>query len=72
MAHSRFWGIRNEAHIPALAFTAHTDKKKLKKIFDAGFDARLSKPLHANKMIVSILSLVGREKFVTRPASTEV
>lgn len=51
----------NQKYIPVVALTAHTDEMELKKISDAGFDARLSKPVRANKMISSIRSLINRD-----------
>lgn len=47
-------------HIPVVALTAHTDEKVLKKISEAGFDVRLSKPVQADILISSILPLVDR------------
>lgn len=52
----------NKSHpISVAALTAFTDEKALKKISDAGFDARFSKPVHADELIFSVRNLVGTD-----------
>ncbi len=47
--------------IPVAALTGHTDKNALRKISEAGFDVRLSKPIEPEKLVSSIRHLVNRD-----------
>ncbi|MGZ3743110.1 MAG: response regulator [Pseudobdellovibrionaceae bacterium] len=49
----------DRTHLPVIAHTGHTDEKELKKISEAGFDARFSKPVVADKLISSIRQIVS-------------
>ncbi|MGE3759723.1 MAG: PAS domain S-box protein [Pseudobdellovibrionaceae bacterium] len=54
---------KNDPHpTPVVALTAYTDKESLKKISEAGFDVRLSKPVQMDKLVSTIRPLVNRNR----------
>jgi DNA-binding response OmpR family regulator len=59
---------RVQNHIPIVALTAHTDPKEMQKIADAGFDDCLVKPVPFETMILSIHSILDREKITMASA----
>lgn len=45
--------------IPVAVLTAHSGEMELKKISDAGFDAKLSKPVSADNLVSSVREIIG-------------
>jgi len=50
-----------QIRFPVIALTAHTDELELHKIYDAGFDASIGKPLDCERLIAALRRASGRE-----------
>ena len=46
-------------HVPIIALTAHAMPEQTSKVYDAGMDFHLTKPLEEKKMLEVILSIVN-------------
>jgi len=56
------------SHVSAIALTAHTRPEDVQASLAAGFQMHLAKPVDAQTLIASIVSLLGPEMAVFRPA----